>query len=261
MKTKKLGILLCGLLILSFTGCDKQKNVEKEEKESSCSLLQIYETGIDNNFICEQMSNISDNGENFFITDSGELYEYSLHEKYSSTKSNCRKIETDVTFKRVIRDTLISSDGSLYRLSTDKQLEFIDEELEKRGPAYYGLNQMYIPLYRMYNDMFLLADQNLGTQRIYAVIEDNGVYLLNDVDLSKDLIYQFANGEMVEKVTNGVIMTNKGYYKYDITNEKECSEYADVECKYGIVKIDTKGNCTDIIYSSNSLVVTKDMVE
>ena len=35
----------------------------------------------------------------------------------------------------------------------------------------------------------------------------------------------------------------------------------DVKCEYGIVKVDTKTNCNNIIYVSDDLVVTKSMVE
>lgn len=253
MIRKFLGIMGITLCVFLLAGCGKRAATEGTKK-SNCSLVQ-------NNieFKCPAMKEIKDSGEGFFITNKGELYEFA-NKTYDETNNNCKKIETDIVFDKIIRNTLITNDGKLY--SFDGKLKLIDKELEEKGSAFYGLKAMNISLYREYNNMFFLHYFNQNSPVLYGVIEDKSLYVLikKGNETVKNLIHKFGKGEEILKVTNGYILTDQGYYQYGVTNSSECKKNSDVNCEYGIVKVDTKKNCSDVIFASSDIVVTNDMI-
>lgn len=262
-------VIICLIMLLIFVyGCSSGEGNSNELLIKKCNIYEEY-FYVSGDFLCEEMQDITYSGTTFFITKDGLLYEYS-ERKYSTTNSNCKRIETDVVFDKIVRNTLIDKDGNLYLLDSDKNLILITKELEDKGPAYYGLNSMDIPLYREYNDMFYLGDNPSVSNGItysglvFGVIEDKNVYSLyssyGGADAVKELIHTFDDEE-IEKVNNGYIRTNKGYYKYGIVNNEECAKYEDIECRYGLVKVDTKDNCSNVIYAGKDIVVTEDMVK
>lgn len=254
MRKKFFCIVMIVLCVFFLAGCDK-KATEDVSKKSKCALVTQNNT----DFKCSAMKEIKDSGEGFFITNKGELYEFA-NTKYDETNDNCKKIETDIVFDKIIRNTLITSDGKLY--SFDGKLKLIDKELEEKGSAFYGLKAMNISLYREYNNMFFLHYFNQSSPVLYGVIEDKSLYVLikKDNETVKNLIHKFGKGEEILKITNGYILTDQGYYEYGVTNSDECKKNSNVNCEYGIVKVDTKKNCSDVVFASSDIVVTDSMI-
>ena len=265
-------IIFLLLFICVLAGCDKSNDnsliPEQGITNTKCSINSqefFWNHNIDS-FVCPELSDIAYSGSNFFINDKGELYEFSS-KLYSTTNTNCRKVDTEIVFVNVIRNTLISRDGNLYSFY-DSNLERIsDEEIEK-GPALYGLDQMNIELYNLNNDISWLKILNStywhdGT---YVYPKNNKLYQVtygyNTNTIKEELLHTFEDDEKIISRPNGYIITNKNYYQYGKINEEECSKYEDIECEYGLVVVDSVENCAnEIIYVSDNIIVSKDMIK
>jgi len=276
MKNK--GILFALLISFLISGCeniikeksDNNKVIEsgssiKEEDKTKCSIINFLGNyGINESLICPKFKEISSSGHGFFITESGELYEYS-DKKYSTTNNNCKKVETNVLFTNIVENTLVGKDGNYYSFHEKKLRKIPDDEIQK-GRAWYGLDQMEIRLHKLNNKIFYLDQLDMNDPDIYGYVDGNNIYEISynhqNNKSNEKLLLTLKDGEKVEKTTNGYVITNKGYYRYGMTNQKECSEYADIKCEYGLVLIDTIDNCAnEIYYLSNGLIVTKNMIK
>lgn len=270
MKKKISLFILCGFILLGVCGCGKEKNEVSNSNNvnpalnNTCSLTEYSVEYSGKDFYCPEMSEIKQGGGGFFITNDGKLYEYS-NKKYSTTENNCKKVETDVVFDKIIRDTLISKNGDFYSYNYSNLKKITNQEIEQ-GRAFYGINQMEIELYKLNSNIFFLKFIDTNNPEIYGYVDGNNVYSITyDWDNKKaneKLLYIFKDDEIIENLTNGYIITSKGYYVYDITNKNECQRYEDVECEYGLVKVETKSNCEDsIIYVNDMLLVNQKMVK
>ncbi len=266
---KKIRVLFAILSILIIAGCGNTKELSKDktktdDSKSTCSINNNGDYWINESMICPQFKDINSSGDRFFITNSGELYEYS-DKKYSSTDNNCRKVETDVLFDKVVMNTIISKDGNFYSFHDGNLKKITNDEIEK-GRGWYGIDQMEIKLYKTNNNIFYLFTKDLSGTETYVYVDNNNIYsVYYDYEtnkISENLLYTLKNEEIINNITNGYITTNKGYYRYGVINQKECSEYADIKCEYGLVLVDTIDNCSnEIFYISNELIVTKKMVK
>lgn len=250
------------MAILGLCSCEKENIPSKNEpiSKNNCTLEHQFE----GEFSCPQMKNIKQNGSRFFITNDGQLYEYS-YKIFSTTDNNCQKVNTDVVFDKVIRNTLVSKQGDFYSYTESNLKKITNEEIEK-GRAWYGLSQMEIRLYKKNNNIFYLAILDHNDPDIYGYVEGNNVYSItydyNNDKANEKLIHTFEKNEVIENVTNGYVITNKGYYVYDIINKTKCEKYEDIKCEYGLVKIENKSACTgEVIYISHDLLVDKDMIK
>ena len=258
---KKILLVFVCVIFLSFIcGCSNQENNNKTKQvKEQCSITREFQSKMK----CPEMKDIKHSGDGIFITNNGDLYEFSS-DKYSTTNTNCRRVETDIKFDRIVKSTLITTNGECYTYNNGILKQPTKEEVEM-GRAWYGTNQMEIKLYNIKANIFYLADIDAEKPDIYGYIDNNNVYSVTynwyTNQAEEKLIYTFPTDEEIEYVTNGYIITNKAYYVYGITNQKQCSTYADIECEYGLVKEEEKINCMDtILYVSNSLLVTKDMI-
>lgn len=270
---KKLKVLLVLGCILIITGCGKSNDIknnsnnENKDNKISCSINKNngkYDYFINESLVCPQFKDIAYSGDRFFITNSGELYEYS-DKKYSTTNNNCKKADTDVLFDKIVENTLVSKDGNFYSFFEGNLKRITDDEIQK-GRAWYGIDQMEIKVYKANNRIFYLDQLDNEKPEIYGYVDGNSIYSISydwkSNKTNEKLLITFKDGEKVEKVTNGFVVTNKGYYRYGMTNQKECSEYEDINCEYGLVLVDTIDNCSnEIFYVSNNLIVTKEMIK
>ena len=270
---KKLKVLLVLSCILIISGCGKSNEIKsnssngKEDNKISCSINNNngkYDYYINESLVCPQFKDIAYSGDRFFITNAGELYEYS-DKKYSTTNNNCKKVETQVLFTNIIENTLVGENFEYYSYHDGNLRKIPNDEIQK-GRAWYGIDQMEIRLHKLNSKIFYLDQLDINDPEIYGYVDGNNIYEISyDYDNNKSnekLLLTLKDGEKVEKTTNGFVITNKGYYRYGITNQKECSEYEDIKCEYGLVQVDTKDNCSnEIFYVSNGLIVTQNMVK
>ena len=284
---KRFYIILVLLFVCLVSGCDNNSkhkdtikkeettnttknedtNTIKKEEKSNCSINNNngkYDFAINESLVCPEIKNIAYSGDGYFIDNQGILYEIS-NKLYSTTNTNCRKVETDVIFEKAIKNTLISKDGSFYTYWDSKLKKVTNEEIEN-GRAWYGINQMEIKLYRLNKNISYIAQLDMNDPEIYVFTKGNEIYQVtydyNTNKASEKLIYTFNDGEKVVSLTDGYVITNKNYYRYGEINKNECSKYEDVKCEYGLVVVDSISNCSsEIIYISNSRIVTKNMIK
>ena len=269
---KKIGIFFIVLFVLIVTGCEKlidtkaNSNNESKDGKISCFLKNnTIDYNINESLVCPKFKDIAYSGDGFFITNSGELYEYS-DKKYSTTNNNCKKADTEVLFDKIVQNTLVSKDGNCYSFH-DGNLKLITDDEIKYGRSSYGINQMEMRVYQINHNIFYLAQSYSGTEsEIYGYVDGNSVYAISEDYITnttnEKLLITFNDGEKVEKTTDGFVITNKGYYQYKITNQKECSKYEDIKCEYGLVQVDTLDNCSnELFYVSNNLIITQKMVK
>ena len=261
------------IFLLSFicvlAGCNKSDDKtlmpEQDITNAKCSINDqdfFFFFGIDS-FVCPELSDIAYSGSGFFVNNKGELYEISS-KLYSTTNTNCKKVDTEIAFDNVISNTLISKEGNFYSFSNSDLKRITDEQIEK-GRAWYGIGQMEIKLYRLNNNISYMTQLDINEPEIYVYEKGNELYQItydyNTETANEELLYTFKDGEKIISRTDGYIITNKNYYKYGKTNEEECSKYKDVECEYGLVIVDSVENCAnEIIYVSDKITVTKEML-
>ena len=262
-------IIFLLLFVCVLAGCnksnDKMLTPERDITNTKCSINSqefFWNYGIDS-FVCPELSNIAYSGSGFFVNNKGELYEISS-KLYSTTNTNCKKVDTEIVFDNVISNTLISKEGNFYSFSNSDLKRITDEQIEK-GRAWYGIDQMEIKLYKLNNNISYFAQLDHEAPEIYVYNKGNELYQItydyNTKTANEELLYTFKDGEKIISRTDGYIITNKNYYKYGKINEDKCSKYEDVECEYGLVIVDSAENCAnEIIYISDKITVTKEML-
>lgn len=240
-------ILLVCLLSLFLFGCSTKNDSIQKNKSGVNSNTSNFKQEIINKrslysyeWNCEvKLNEIKDiNRFDLFISKTGELYEFSLLKKYSTTNTNCKKIDTDLRFEKFINGVIVSIDNKLYRYDNNKLLE--------RPSGFTGGFD-----YRLYDYNHDLVMFN-AREGQYGIIKDNKVYKceIQDDIVTKE-IFSFNDEEKIIGVYGSYIRTDKGYYYYGITNQEQCSEYKDIKCEYGIVKDElfSKSN-NDIVYAN-----------
>lgn len=251
---KKKIFLLC-LIALLFTGCTKESVDNKiNKKEKSQDKILEGRKGLEYEWDCEiDLKDIKDIStfNSMFISKDGKLYEFSLTLKFSTTNNHCRKIDTDMTFEKFINGAIISTDKKIYG--------YYDGNFEERPHGWTGA--FNYALYD-YNENVLIYD---GRDGIYGIAKDNKLYIYKTNDFSSDdiksekVLYEFDNDEFFVEAYGSIIKTNKAYYSYGIANRKDCEQYADIKCEYGIVKDEELTEAyNDIFYTNNVYFILKE---
>lgn len=238
---KKIVVIL--ILLLFISGCageskeldsyQEEKIKEKSEVEKFISNQGLRRYEFNCEISTEKIKDFSLGGD-MFLTDDGKLYEWSLN--LFSNGTNCKKVETDVRFKRFINNVIVNEHGEIYT--------YIDRTLKKGkgdGIAY--------ELYESNNDMFLFSQNYSGSifhgfdpNHHYAVLKENPDVLINYVYKNSEWVRDDVFGIVLvnEKIThtyNNYFKTDKSYYYHSVINREECDKYVDVECEFGIVKM------------------------
>ena len=254
-------VLLVLVFLLVLCGCNEKNNNKEEQKEENnkCTINNnIGDYLINESMVCPEFKNIKSSGDRLFVTNNGELYEYS-DKLYSTTNTNCKKVETDIKINRIIVNVLVGEDGSIYYYDNGN-LNRIDKD-KLSGYSWYFI----VKTYGFNNSVFYLDRLDINDPDILGYVVDYRVYSIyydyKNNKTKEELIYEFESGEEIEKTTNGFITTNKAIYKYGVTNKDECGQYEDIECKYGLVKINTRDECSNIYYVSNDLIITNNMIK
>lgn len=229
-------ILLFVISILMICGCGRQGNVEKGNNVEELSLYGVptineYIHGGDGyrkyDIVCDELKDIIDISGNYFLTPYG-LYEINYLQKFSVSNSNCRLINNDREYKRIVED------DAIYVLSNDNKV------YEYNYEGNFVLNNSFIPskyVSKLDNIHISKKDvderwDNINSRLNFFLYEDGKVYYLGDNWDKKEEVFTLSEGETIISFMGGFIKTDKKYYSFyeKIINEKECNEYADIEC-------------------------------
>lgn len=243
-------IVIIGIFIKSNMIGNKQDYAEENKENDKITQLKSqymrFEWNID-----IPLTEVKDiclycYGEQYFITNDGSLYVYS--DKLFSNNKHYKKIESEKTFSRFLDQYVITTDNILMHIDKDYNLEEI---------KYYHSKET--------NEIQKVYTQGQVPNN-YIELEDNTFYYY-DYDAfkfkyEKKEIGKFpVNNEIFLGQYGYIFKTDKGYYKYGITNQEEVNKYADVERKYGIVRVDEISDIYDeiLIYNGEFLVFKNDL--
>lgn len=265
-KTKKvLGIFLLTLLL---TGCNG--NVTRELRHAGFSLSS-------EEFSCAALMPEKESEEpeekmiysnsSFAITESGKLYELSLSQPYSN-EENCKKISFSIDIIAYMDESILKGEDNKFYYAPGTTTTEPLTEVTTNDSNY----QLYkILLGNIAVEKVITVDSNAG---IYYVLENDGTIYQYNVTrkdynapytlTSKVPVYEKEDyGEIIDfnyagESTSTYIKTKNEIYRMQITNEKECTKYADVECKYKLKKDETltKYYKNKIVYYGPNLLIT-----
>lgn len=197
------------------------------------------------------------------ITDAGEIYELSPTIKYSNN-SNCRKANTSIRVSAVFNDSVVMGvDGKIYTLVDSDQLAAYSEipasdnsieeykllfgtsarKIVSGDGMYYGLSDDG----NVYGYTLSKADRNAPAAIVGIVI----VY--NKMDYGNIVDFGYAGNSVATYVR-----TTDRFYHLTVTNAKECSSYADVQCSYIMAEDEVLESYADYLlaYNGKSIYTT-----
>lgn len=212
-----LGIVLIISLILILTLGNKIGNEPKVIENLSCSALNDIKTIIPKNVWSDTA---------LIITNNGDLY--TLNEKKYSDETNCKQINGDIK----VTGYLITDMSGLFIFGTDESYKYnndtnqltLEENIEKFSVI--AANGWFSPYYNLKEDGIIYQWKTYDTTT--GTFSEEKEFL--KFDNEKILDFGIANSEI------NYIRTDKAYYTRKLANEQECTEYADVECKYELYK-------------------------
>ena len=253
---KKVIIVMLFLLLCSCSGGAQQNTETKEENineeiKSSCKLeyKQIE------NFSCPVLKDAKDVSSQFIISSDGSLYVYDYYKKFSTTETNCKKLDTDIKFENFYENFIIS-DSQLYSIELDDSYEILNLEvktsfLSDAETHFYKILEEYpsgkmvdLRYYFTNPTPFFEAKSVINGSKVYAYIDESDLFELHSFDADEE----------ITRLSKGMIQTNKGIYKLSF----EHGNYADSKEKYYLEMIETKDNCADLNIINFDYAVSND---
>ena len=265
MKNRIVKFSLLSIVLLLCTACNG--NVTRDLRHDGFNVAK--------KFICEDFypKNNKDTGYKKvkYLTDSniidteGHLYEVSLDQIYSN-KENCKKANTDITVTAIFDNKVVKgTDNKYYYLNGENNI------------PRYGLIPDTDKSMELYNLILkedsiikvMTVDSNKG---IYYVLKNDGnvySYTITRAEhnsplrvVSRNVVYdrydykaRIIDFNYVGEDISTYIKTENSLYRMTITNE-ECKKYADVECRYSMLKDEVleKYDNKIIAFNGNTLI-------
>jgi len=239
-------ILLVIFVVTCFMTIGCVRNVDKDENDNDKVLsenITLDEYLVKNeyskigNIKCDEITNtnikrighISKNSvETYMILSNNEKYNLSI-KLYSTTNTNCQKASSDISTNFIL------------------------------GIYLNGSRDVYIS--KNYDRSFVIFNDNtLGKIEI-----DDGE-IQDDEIVNVTINFQESNEKLINLNGNGdypILKTNAGFYRFSkkLLNEKECSTYVDIKCKYEyIYSLDEISKYyNEIIYYDRDIILDKSM--
>ena len=176
-----------------------------------------------------------------FITDEGVLYEISTGKKFSNDQ-NCRLANTPLRVAALYDNTVfLANNGGIYKLVGDNEGEAYTEIL----PTDRTYNQYAALLHGSNSIKYVTVDGTNGI--VYGLSNDGNVYgyTLYKSDNNAPLeivgyviVYnQLDYGQIMDFGYYGnspttYVRTADNFYHLTVTNQEDCTTYADVKCNY-----------------------------
>ena len=233
MKKKVSLILLCGMMLLLVCGCEKNNNEASDNSnlplyntDSSVKNENVVERG---NVVCSNLDNVKIIFENgLYLTYDNELYVISEQQKFSNEK-NCKKVsDTFIVNSINVGDGMLGLVDEQNRIYTYNIINY--NLVEEKNVNYIIKKFVSKKIYIKVEGRFAL--NNDGIIDIYNYdefrLEDEKIVFENEKIV--DFMLDISQNDIM------VVKTDKAYYVRKKINKDECNKYADVECKYELVK-------------------------
>ena len=245
---KRFNLILCGVILIGICGCGNKQIETVKEGIDNYQEESIYKNNFPSlEWKCDiPLQDIIDFSEfdTKFITKDGDLFEFSYNQLFSNEKY-CKKIDSNMKFTRFLNGAIETTANKIYGYSEGK---FIEKLSAWTGAYDYNV-------YEKYPNSFLFSKVNdrssYDINYQYAVVKNNIVYDINWDSLKLTEIDRLADDEEYIGSYYQILKTNKNFYNYNIINNEECKKYADIECKYGLSRIDEISDLYDEIYYFN----------
>lgn len=268
MKKSLLLVVLVSILLL--TGCNG--TVTRELRGDGFNL------GTEN-IVCSSLipkkegqvvgNKIKYMNDNFAYTEDGYIYDISLSQKYSNNE-NCKKANTSIKVAALMDNNIArGTDGNFY---------YMTNESNSTPYSKVGVNDDSYEIYKLLlssDDVKRVITVNSSDGVYYALFNDGNVYkyVINRANYdnpysiqSKTIKYSSENygGKIIDfNYDNSVkekiyVKTENAIYRMKAINKEKCEKYADVSCKYKIMKDEvlTKYYKTKIVYYGPTILVT-----
>lgn len=249
---------------------EEQKKLDKIANKEYLDTKKVKYQKVEwiSNIPLTEIKCIKDNGmmniqPKMFITNSGELYEFSTEKKYSNEQV-CKKIDTDVKFDRF---NLFANDRDLsIAISTDNQYYYyVDGEFKDyyiNDATLRKINNEHPNNYGYYNggatsyDIYYYVDgNNIYEYKLKINYHGGSKYTL----VSDEIIDTIPENEKFISLDGRIIKTDKSYYKLGIKNQEECNKYEDVQPIFGLVKLeDISSEYNKISYFNGNYIIYKE---
>lgn len=244
MKKNAIKIMIVLFIAVVCTGCNGK--MTRTIRHAGFDISSKFNCS---GFFPEDKEDISYNRIRYFtgthmIDVDGKIYELSLDKTYQN-KENCREANTSIIVKAILDDKIIKGmDDKYYYLVGQNDVSSYSEV-----PTTDNSYELYNLLLKDVDTIKVItADSSAG---IYYILKTDGnvysytitkkdynspsvvtavstVYNRNDYD-SKIVDFNYAGNSL-----STFIKTEAKVYRMRITNNDECSKYADIECKYKI---------------------------
>lgn len=212
-----------------------------------------------------EIKTIKDNGmmniqPKMFITNSGDLYEFSTEKRYSNEQV-CKKVDTNEKFDRF---DLFANDRDLSLIisSNDKYYYYIDGEFKN----YFVDDSLIHKVNNEHRINYGHYEGGSENYRIYYYIDNNDIYeykfKINNGSfetISNEIIDTIPAEEKFISLEGRILKTDKSYYKLGVKNQEECNKYEDVEPVFGLVKLEQISNDYKLIkYFNGNYIIYND---
>ena len=244
MTKKMLRILLLIIITCGLLGCNNKnkKDIIGDNKENQeLDLYGIpsivnYSEGMQGyvkyDINCDEILNAVDVYDHYFIS-SGTLYEVNFHKKFSDSNTNCRVIDNSIKYKRFLggdnylNPYLLSEENILYKYEEGKIL--VENSFKLPQKYINKLDDIYASRVNYSDERDFVNNGKFD----YFLLDNNNIYYLGKQFDKEQLVFTVNNNEKIISLYGNIIKTNTKYYSFygKITNEQECTEYADVECQ------------------------------
>lgn len=248
---KGIKILLITIVVSIFLiGCGSETKKDTQEKDVASFEKEMINNGYTKvDFVCDGIKGkVIDSNYNRILTNDGDIYFLSLDKKYSDD-TNCKKVDTEIKFKKIFGNELVlSTDDKFYSVTYfDNNMEVKEfDRNENQGSD--DVPSVYEYILSTYGSDTLSYTYNGNS---YIIYKDNKVYYKL---IRKDYDYENKKYKFTDRTDNeleindtiiymnnsfgGFFETETSFYRYEETNKDECNKYADVVCEYGLVKDD-----------------------
>lgn len=265
---KEIKVIILASLIILLTGCDG--NVTRDIRHAGFSVSN-------NEFTCSDLLSETENQEPsktilytntaYAITDDGLLYELSLTQPFSNNE-NCKEIDFATKIIAYMDDTILKGEDNKFYYSPSTTNTTPLTEVTTNDSNY----QLYsLLLGQQTTKKVVTVDSNAG---IYYVLETDGTvyqYTITRADYSspytiseKKPVYDQAEyGTIIDfnyagESSKTYIKTETEIHRMQMTNEEECTKYADITCNYKMKKDETltKYYNNKILYYGPDILIT-----
>lgn len=266
-------ILILSLLLFKETKKTQQNSVSKNNTYINNIILNNdYVLKLKDNkpvkIICDEIKDaISYSNEEFFLTSTGDIYKFNYDKLYSNNK-NCIKTEFgNNNLSYILMNRIYDKNNNNIYVIYEKEILTIEEHEQILMNKYSKFYEDIKKIEEQNKDFtktssYDFASTNCGDNNGEAlVIKDYKVYGLENIFLKEENwseIGRIPNDEKIIYLNNFLIKTDKSYWNFSITNEKECNKYVDIKCEKKIVKSSLTNIYSEILFATGDILIDKE---